>query len=125
MSSAGARVQLAMGRLQLNEQRIANYVRRLDEVRVRRAEAELQLPEKRRKLADFLEEMKNAPQPLPKWFQDEHNKFKGEFEAVSNTLQQLKNEEAVLTREIATEQDRWTEINRTLDELDRVLTRIR
>src|SRR4030095_2703762 len=33
MSSASARVQLAMGRLQLNEQRITTYMRRVDEIR--------------------------------------------------------------------------------------------
>ena len=41
MSSASARVQLAMGRLQLNEQRITTYMRRIDEIRDRRLPTEL------------------------------------------------------------------------------------
>ena len=40
MAAAGPRVQLALGRVQLQEQRINNLIRRLDEVRVTLAAAQ-------------------------------------------------------------------------------------
>ena len=49
--------------------------------------------------------------------------LKGELAQTGAYLQRLQTEEAQLMRDIATEQDRWAEINRTLEELDRALIR--
>ncbi len=123
MSSAGARVQLAMGRLQLNEQRITTYMRRVDEIRDRRLPAELDVQKRQRELAAFVDSFRQSRPPIPPEIEDEVKRMKGELAEASAYLLRLQNEEAQLSRDIATEQDRWAEINRTLEELDRVLTR--
>jgi chromosome segregation ATPase len=125
MSSASARVQLAMGRLQLSEQRIATYVRRVGEVRDRRIAAEKDIRPIQAQLDDVMEAVKTNPLVSPQWVEERVRTLKGLIAEAGAGVERLKNEEATLTREIGVEQDRWTEINRTLDDLDRALTRVR
>ena len=61
--------------------------------------------------------------PVSPDVEQELKRVKGELAEASAYLQRLQTEEAQLSRDIATEQDRWAEINRTLEELDRALTR--
>jgi len=123
MSSASARVQLAMGRLQLNEQRITTYMRRLDEIRDRRPAAELDVQKRQRELNEFANAIRASGRPPTPEVDEEFKRQKGELAEASAYLLRLRTEEAELSRNIATEQDRWAEINRTLEELDRALTR--
>jgi chromosome segregation ATPase len=123
MSSASARVQLAMGRLQLNEQRITTYMRRLDEIRDRRPGAELEVQKRQRELNALADAIRASGKPPTQEVDEELKRQKGELAEANAYLQRLQTEETQLAREIATEQDRWAEINRTLEELDRVLTR--
>lgn len=123
MSSASARVQLAMGRLQLNEQRITTYMRRLDDIRDRRPPAELDVQKRQREVDAFVEAIRQSGRPPSPDVEEELKRVKGELAEARAYLLRLQTEEAQLSRDIATEQDRWAEINRTLEELDRVLTR--
>jgi hypothetical protein len=123
MSSASARVQLAMGRLQLNEQRITTYMRRIDEIRDRKLPAEQEVTKRKREVDGFIEAIRESGKPPSRDVTDALQQRKGELAEATAYLQRLQNEEAQLAREIATEQDRWTEINRVLEELDRTLNR--
>lgn len=123
MSSATARVQLAMGRLQLNEQRITTYMRRLDDIRDRRLPAERDVQKWQEEVSEQAEALRRAVPPIPQESNDFLKQLKGELARASAYLQRLQTEEAQLMRDIATEQDRWAEINRTLEELDRTLIR--
>ena len=123
MSSASARIQLAMGRLQLNEQRITTYMRRLDDIRDRRPPVELDVQKRQRDVDAFVEAIRQSGQAPSPEFEQELKRVKGELADARAYLTRLQMEEAQLLRDIATEQDRWAEINRTLEELDRVLTR--
>ena len=123
MSSASARVQLAMGRLQLNEQRITTYMRRLDEIRDRRLPADLDVKKRQREVDAFIDAIRQSGRPPSPDVEQELKRVKGELAEARAYLLRLQTEEAQLSRDIATEQDRWTEINRTLEELDRALTR--
>ena len=123
MSSASARVQLAMGRLQLNEQRITTYMRRVDEIRDRRLPAELDVQKRQREVDAFVDAIRQSGRPASPDVEQELKRVKRELAEASAYLLRLQNEEAHFSREIATEQDRWAEINRTLEELDRALSR--
>jgi hypothetical protein len=123
MSSASARVQLAMGRLQLNEQRITTYMRRMDEIRDRRPAAELDVQKRQREVDAFVDAIRQSGRPASAEVEAELKRVKGDLAEAKAYLLRLQTEEAQLSRDIATEQDRWAEINRTLEELDRVLTR--
>lgn len=119
--SAGPRVQLSMGRLQLQEQRINTLVRRLDEIRDRRSNVETALASQKMEIS-ALEEVVKRDGPSR-----EHDvQIKGVKMSLADTsaqLERLQNEEAALSQEIAAEQGRWAEINQRLEELDRALQR--
>jgi chromosome segregation ATPase len=120
LSATGARVQLAMGRLQLNEQRITTYTRRLDEVRDRRVIMEKTVRERQAEVSDEAAAIQQHGTPIPEIA--EHFKYmKAELDRAATTLQQLKTEEAQLLQYIAAERDRWTEINQRIEDLDRTL----
>ena len=123
MSSASARIQLAMGRLQLNEQRITTYTRRLDDIRDRRPPVELDVQKRQREVDAFVEAIRQSGRPASTDVEEELKRVRGELADARAYLMRLQTEEAQLLRDIATERDHWAEINRTLEELDRVLTR--
>jgi hypothetical protein len=123
LGAAGPRVQLAIGRLQLNEQRITTYLRRLGEVRDRLPDAEQAVRKSQQHLAEQTDAMRQGAPPYPAWVTEELKRRQVELADANATLLRLRTEETKLSQEIATEQDRWAEINRTLEELDRALTR--
>jgi chromosome segregation ATPase len=123
LGAAGPRVQLALGRLQLNEQRITTYLRRLAEVRDRLPDAELAVRQSQKQLAEHTDVMRDAGPPYSAWVTEELKRRQADLADANATLFRLRNEEAKLLQEIATEQDRWAEINQRLEELDRALTR--
>lgn len=125
MASAGPRIQLAIGRLQLQEQRVNTMVRRADALRESIATAQ-------KEVAAFQDKIGEMQQAL------EHNGVpsdaRGDIEAqvagmkkhVARSMgevQRLQAEEADAASQVAGEQARWVEINQRLEELDRALTR--
>ena len=120
LASAGPRVQLMFGRLQLQEQRINEQVRKLDTVRGQLSKAQTAENEQRaaiQRVEDFVRTHPGAPEE-----QDLANMRK-HLLALSAETQKVLVEESALTSMIATEQNRWTDINRLLDDLDRSLSR--
>ena len=113
------RVQLSMGRLQLQEQRINTLVRRMDEMRDRRTAVELELASKQREIADLEESLRREGMPP----EARAKGLRTEASQILQRLQGLQSEEAALGQEIAAEQGRWSEINQRLEELDRALSR--
>jgi chromosome segregation ATPase len=121
MASAGPRVQLALGRLQLQEQRVNTLIRRLESIRDSVTSAGEQAAAQEAQLAGFEKMFKDQPP-------DENNPLRHMMDglrkaiAASGTeVQRLQAEEAQLQQQIAAEQGRWSEINRTLEDLERAL----
>jgi predicted nucleic acid-binding Zn-ribbon protein len=124
LASAGPRVQLMFGRLQLQEQRINEQVRKLDAVRGQLKKAQDQETEERGRIQRFEDFVRNNPSsPERADLEQSLPGMRRQLATLSAETQRLLVEEANLTSLIATEQNRWTDINRTLDELDRALTR--
>jgi chromosome segregation ATPase len=130
MASAGPRIQLFTSRLQLQETRINNMVRRLDTVRDNLAIAqkdyartqdqqkqfEAAIAEHRNSAAsEAREEAKQAEFML--------GEVRREAAMAKSTLDRLTAEETQLLQDINVEQARWTDINARLDELERTLAR--
>jgi hypothetical protein len=126
MAAAGPRVQLLLGRVQLQEQRIANQVRRLDTVRAALVPAQRELDEAARHLKDLQIPPEqpcdpNSPcQSARDWELKETKRVLGLKQA---ELQRLLAEEGYLVQDIATEQARWNDFNQRLEDLDRTLSR--
>lgn len=123
MALAGPRVQLALGRLQLQEQRVNTMIRRLEALRDSVSNAEKDAAGQQAQLSTFEKMFKEQPP-------DEGNPMRQMMEGLrkaiavsASEVQRLQGEEAQLQQQIAAEQGRWSEINRGLEELERALKR--
>ena len=121
LAAAGPRVQLTMGRLQLQEQRINTLVRRLDEIRDRRNNVETAQASQKMELSALEEAVKRDG--ASREYDIQIKGLKMSLADSGAQLERLQNEEIALGQEIAAEQGRWAEINQRLDELDRALSR--
>ena len=123
MASAGPRVQLAMGQLQLQEQRVTAMLRRLDTIRDQKTNAEREVTDMRSRVEQVEETADRAEDPKArKQAALEVQEVKRMVERSGTDLQRFAAEEAELSNAIAAEQSRWADINRRLEELERALT---
>jgi predicted nuclease with TOPRIM domain len=124
MATAGPRVQLALGRLQLQEQRIGNQVRRLDSVRAGLLAAQRELEPLERLATEVTQTIRDYPNSEGRR-EDERKlaEIKAELAKRQVEVQRLLTEESLLTQDISAEQNRWTEFNQRLEELERALAR--
>ena len=127
MTSAGPRIQLALGRLQLQEQRINTSIKRADDARTRLAQLQREQAEMQQQFRGLESELKNrghradgqGPGVDDVAAMLEHHK---QMLAIRNgEVQRAAAEEATYANEVATEQARWTEINQRLEDLERAL----
>jgi chromosome segregation ATPase len=125
MASVGPSIQLAMGRLQLQEQRINTLVRRADGLHEALASAHKRVGELQDRLGNAQRELEGNTEP----------KHRSEIEAVlpllkqelaraTAEIQRLQTEESDAAAQVASEQARWAEINQRIEELDRALARV-
>ncbi len=125
MASAGPRVQLALGRLQLQEQRVNNLLRRLETARAGLAAAQREA-EKLRQHVDAVEEtvksgvFPQGAQQRPQ-MEEELAVLKTLSARAATDVQRLQVEESGIVQELAGEQGRWSDINRQMEELERAL----
>jgi chromosome segregation ATPase len=122
MATAGTQAQLLVGRLQLQEGRIATMIRRLENVRDSLATARREYDQMRGAMQML--DKPDAPGQVP---QDDKDNilagFKNQLAAAKGNIDRLTAEEAELTADIGNEQARWIEINGRLDELERTLAK--
>jgi hypothetical protein len=121
MAGAGPRVQLFVGRLQLQEGRIAGMIRRLDTVRDSIITARKELEGMKSALKMFNLEAAEHPSGKKDEMPFPFANFKEGVAAAEANVARLVAEEAQLAHDVATEQARWVEINRRLDELEKEL----
>ena len=125
MASTDAEVQVVFGRLQLQEQRIVNQVRRLDSIKASLVDARRELDV----LADQLKAQAEsvnlaADEPeIRRGREAELRERKRLWSRKNAEVQQLLSEEAQLAQDIAAEQGRWSDFNQRLDALERALRR--
>jgi chromosome segregation ATPase len=123
MASAGPRVQLFVGRLQLQEARITSMARRLDTVRDSLAGAQAHYENTRQRFKELQSAMAENREGLPSRAELESllANRRSEVSAAKTAVDRLTAEEAQLGQDLTVEQGRWTEINQRLDELERAL----
>jgi predicted nucleic acid-binding Zn-ribbon protein len=124
MASAGPRVQLALGRLQLQEQRVNTLVRRLEDVKASLVQAQKGLEQATHALGERERASREATDPeMRRELEASLRSLKTEVARATFDVQRLQNEEAALSQDISAEQSRWTELNQRLEELERALGR--
>jgi predicted nucleic acid-binding Zn-ribbon protein len=122
LASAGPRIQLAMGRLQLQEQRVNTLIRRDDALREQIASKENERLELRDQLARFENALSAETDPDKReHLQRQGDGFKSALERLTADIQRLRADESEAANALAVEQGRWTEINARLEALDRAL----
>ena len=122
MASAGPRVQLALGRLQLQEQRVNTLVRRLEEIRASLAHGRKEHDALVEQMGRFERLSREAAEPEVRRETEEQAKgFKTLVARANLEVQRLQNDEASVVQDISAEQGRWTELNQRLEALERLL----
>jgi len=122
-SGVGARMQLLTARVTLQEQRLAVLSNQRQVVVTKLIEETRQRAEADARIAAFTSNVdKNLPPELPR---DQFEFMLNEFRRASATHreaeQQLRSQETQLSTEISNEQNRWSDFNGRLDELERSL----
>ena len=125
MASAAPRVQLALGRLQLQEQRVNNLLRRQEATHAALVTAQTEYDAVTEALKRFDEavRVRQPGEPGADEFRQRQFQLKTELTHATAALQRASADDAGLAAEIGAEQARWTDINQRLEELERTLTR--
>jgi chromosome segregation ATPase len=122
LASSNARIQLAIGRLQIQEQRVNALLRQQMEVRQRLADAERAQAEGEARLADLADVVRTISEPGERQaIVQEIGALKMTVAAGITALQKMRSDDADLSGLVSTEQGRWNAINEELDSLNRVL----
>jgi predicted nucleic acid-binding Zn-ribbon protein len=123
LAGNGTRVQIAFGRLQLQEQRTATAARRLEDLRANLARVSYQTTELAERLKD-IDSLAGSGKRTP----EEDADLREAVTMMSRELRRLEVDRArVGTRRakprrfLANEQARWSDLNRQLGELERSL----
>ena len=124
LATTGPRVQLALGRLQMHEQRIDTLVKRHTDVRDRRLEVEAELARHKNAISSTEEAIRTATTAVPREELTEAIRHLRRLVAeTSERLQRLVAEESAIAQDVSGEQAQWSDVSRRLDELDRALNR--
>ena len=130
MASAGPRVQLFASRLQLQEARINNMIRRLEIVRDRLLEAQREYANalnQKKQLEAAVEGNRRNPTPAAvEELRQAEFMLREASDAIAGrkaALDRYTAEESQLMADLTTEQGRWNAINQQLDELERALAK--
>lgn len=128
---AGATGQLVLGRLQLQEQRVNGLIGRLEMTRERLAESQREALQQRDN-CKALETGSTSPlsgawhgdyQPSREALEQMVTRCRTEVASTAAEIQRLTAEEATLATDLSTEQSRWSDLNRHLEEIEAVLRR--
>jgi hypothetical protein len=128
----GASGQLALGRLQLQEQRVNAIMTRLETTRDRLGESRREALQ-RRESCKSIETALTGPSTSHSFHGDDTlsrddleqmlTTCRAETAAAASETQRLSAEEADLAADLLAEQSRWSDLNRRLEEIELALTR--
>jgi DNA repair exonuclease SbcCD ATPase subunit len=122
-ATVGARIQLLVARVQLQEQRIAELSRRLVTVRDELSKIDSEAGGLLLQQTMFQKMMSNTNAPPDEREQAEQmlQNFKTQTAAIEKRRQDLANEESLLMQQVNADQGRWNDANGQLDEIERGL----
>lgn len=121
-ATVGARIQLLVARVQMQEERIAELSRRAVAVREELGRIDTAMAQQSAMIKQFERGAESRANP------DEQRELEGMVEMHKQQIafaekrrQELTAEEALLAQQIASDQSRWSDVNNQLDELERSL----
>ena len=126
MASAGPRVQLALGRVQLQEQRVNTLVRRIDDGKAHLADTQREYEAAQQQLrgieAGLREPAKPEGPPLAE-LQNMQREIERELARRASEVQRITADITVMETDLATEQGRWIDLNQRMEALEQSLIR--
>lgn len=125
MASAGPRIQIAFGRLQLQEGRVQTLVRRHLDVREQLVSAEGEAEMFSAQFEAMQEEARQSANAERRLYLEERElpQLKARQEQFASNVQRLRTMEIDLAQQVASEQARWMDLYAALEELERALKR--
>lgn len=122
-ATVGARIQLLVARVQLQEQRIAELSRRAAAVRDELSKIDAGVAARGAELSRMERELHGVTDAkVRKDYEDNIEYLKARLALPDKRWQDFMNEESLLSQQIAADQGRWSDVNNQLDELERSLT---
>jgi hypothetical protein len=123
LAGNGSRIQLVFGRLQIQEQRTTAAVRRLTEARSILASHMVSMSAVANRLTELETALARSSDPPEevKAMEDALAHYKRESVRLEAERVRLATEEADAAQALGQEQGRWSDINRQVEELERVL----
>jgi chromosome segregation ATPase len=123
LASNGSRIELVFGRLQLQEQRTNTAARRLSDARGALGSHMVSMSAVSNRIAELDSRASNTnhPEDELKAMQEAHAHYKREFARLDAERVRLAAEEADASHALSVEQGRWSDLNRQVEELERVL----
>ena len=115
----------ADGRVQLQEQRVNNLLRRLEESRSHLAEAQRnydRLQQEQQNIADAIRDPRPDGPPVAE-LQVQQRATQQELERLSADIQRMTAEATTLDADLAAEQGRWIDLNQRMEALEQSLVR--
>jgi hypothetical protein len=123
-SSHASQAQLLLGRVQLQENRLATLGRQYQEARTRSLDAQTGYREGEARLAQVSEELRAATAPEHRQALEQGiAQMKQQLAAQQARAEQLRSDEAGALDALTTEQHRWSDFNQRLEVLERALAR--
>jgi hypothetical protein len=122
-ATVGARIQLLVARVQMQEQRIAESSRRAVTVREELSRIDAGLSQQGAMIKQFERSVASgrASAEEQRDIESMVEMHKQQLATAEKRRQELINEDALLSQQIAVDQSRWTDVNAQLDELERSL----
>jgi len=122
LAGTNARVQIVFGRLQLQEQRTSTTARRLEDARGALAKIVGQIAQMTESLQRYEELDLSTLEPrLREQIPMSIRSLKSELQLLETERQRLATQETDAANQLALEQNTWSDLNRSLDDLERSL----
>ena len=120
-ASASIRAQLLVGRLQMEDQRIAGVVRELEGVQAELASTALMRAEAAAKLKTLEDAALGATNDVREEVEKQLNAVKSSAQQLDRRQQALKRRESLLAKELQEDQARWRQINARLENFEQAI----
>ena len=120
-ATVGARIQLLVARVQMQEQRIAELTRRAATLRDDIAKVDTEIARTAGEAKRMEGMLERVPAEDREGFGRQIENMKAQSALPQKRRQDLLNEEALLSQQMAADQGRWSDVNNQLDELERSL----
>jgi gamma-glutamyl:cysteine ligase YbdK (ATP-grasp superfamily) len=124
MVTASPRIQILTSRLALQEERVYRLDNRLDSLRSELEGVQMSTTQLSARVKQIEEALARIPDPAERTaFEEQVTMLKAQLTLESGREQSLRVREAEAVQALAAEQNRWEDLNRRLDDLERLLDR--